>query len=190
MHYKDQLAYYKDFPKAGITFVDVIPLTMDKEALEGITRDLAKIITTPNLAAVEARGFLFAPGLMFIDSTVQAVIPIRKKGKLPFAEEDLVRVPITKEYGEDIVEYRLSDIGRGVPTGDVFELSLFDDILATGGTALGIAKALNESKVVVDGKEYKVHVKEFIFVIEIEGLGGKELLEEVAPVRSLLQVTE
>ena len=38
---------------------------------------------------------------------------------------------------------------------------------------------------VVDGKEYGVKVKEFVFIVEIEELGGKARLEKIAPVRSI-----
>ena len=38
---------------------------------------------------------------------------------------------------------------------------------------------------VVDGKEYGVKVKEFVFIVEIAELKGKERLEAIAPVRSI-----
>ena len=118
------------------------------------------------------------------------VIPIRKKGKLPFSEGDLVAVDIVKEYGKDQVFYRISDLAAGKPEGDVIPITFFDDILATGGTARGIAESLNAQKVVIDGKEYRVKVTDFVFLVEIDDLPGRKVIEDLAPVKALIHVTE
>ena len=57
--------------------------------------------------------------------------------------------------------------------------------MATGGTAEGLANSLNAMRVVKDGKEYGVKVKEFVFIVEIADLGGAERLKKIAPVRSI-----
>ena len=95
-----------------------------------------------------------------------------------------------KEYGPDHVYFRRSDIAASKPNGDTIEITFFDDILATGGTAKGLAEGLNAQKFTIDGKEYKVKVKEFVFLIEIDGLPGRERLKDIAPVKSLIHVTE
>ena len=59
-----------------------------------------------------------------------------------------------------------------------------DDLLATGGTAAGIAKSLNGE--VIDGR--RVVVKEFVFLVELPALGGRKILEAMAPVRSLVSL--
>ena len=59
---------------------------------------------------------------------------------------------------------------------------------ATGGTAEGLAESLQSLKIVVDGKEYGVKVKEFVFIVEIAELKGKERLEKIAPVRSITEI--
>ena len=97
---------------------------------------------------------------------------------------------IVKEYGKDEVFYRLSDIVAGVPNGDTFEVTFFDDILATGGTAKGIAEDLERRTVTLDGKEYRIKVTDFVFLVEITDLPGRELLEPIAPVKALIKVTE
>ena len=63
-----------------------------------------------------------------------------------------------------------------------------DDVLATGGTAEGIAKALEATTIQVDGKEFKVKVNEFIFIVELDGLNGRDRLSEIAPVYSIAHV--
>ena len=67
-------------------------------------------------------------------------------------------------------------------------LTFFDDILATGGTALGIIESLNSQKVCIDGKEIPVRVKDCVFLAEIDVLGGRAKLESVAPVKALIHV--
>ena len=179
------MKYYKDFPKEGIVFVDIIPFLQNKSVFKQLTAKVAEACTTPNIIAPEARGFLFAAPLLTDAEHVENIVPVRKSGKLPFAEGDLKEVLIEKEYGFDKLYYRVSDIAAGKPSGDKFEVTILDDVLATGGTAKGLAESLESLKVVVDGKEYGVKVKEFVFIVEIEELGGKARLEKIAPVRSI-----
>ena len=113
---------------------------------------------------------------------------MRKSGKLPFAEGDLQEVLIEKEYGFDKLYYRTSDIAAGKATGDVIEVTIIDDVLATGGTAEGLARSLESQRIVKDGKEYSVKVKEFVFIVEIVELGGAERLRKIAPVRSITEI--
>ena len=189
--FEDILNYYKDFPKEGITFIDIIPTLRDKEKFARIIDEIAACTTAPNVATVEARGFLFAaPLLIRPGSGVENVIPIRKKGKLPYSKGDLVAVEIVKEYGHDNVFFRKSDVAAGVVTDGTIWVSVHDDVLATGGTAKGIADALNGITVEKDGREYPVRVKEFVFLCEIDGLPGRSLLESIAPVHSIMHVTE
>jgi adenine/guanine phosphoribosyltransferase-like PRPP-binding protein len=119
---------------------------------------------------------------------VRNVIPIRKKGKLPFSAGDLHDVQIEKEYGSDHVYYRLSDIAAGVPEGDTFNITFFDDILATGGTACGIAEALDREVIHLNGKEYKVKIKEFLFLVEFPDLYDHDRINAIAPVHSFIQI--
>lgn len=188
MNYIDVINHYPDFPKPGIDFVDILPFLSNKEAFQQIVADIDANTHCPNVITVEARGFLFAAPLLTQSKLVQNVIPIRKKGKLPFSEGDLHDVVIMKEYGPDHVYYRLSDIAAGKPEGDTFYLTFFDDILATGGTAMGIAEALNKEVVRVDGKEYKVKVREFVFLVEFPDLYDHERINSIAPVHSFIKI--
>lgn len=188
MNYKDVINHYPDFPKPGIDFIDIIPFLSNKEAFKQIVSDIDANVHCPNVVTVEARGFLFAAPLLAQSKLVQNIVPIRKKGKLPFAEGDLRGVDIVKEYGADKVYYRLSDIAAGKPEGDTIYLTFLDDILATGGSAIGIANALNSEKIHIDGKEYSVKVKEFIFLVEFPDLYDHALIESIAPVKSFLRI--
>ena len=188
INYSDIINHYPDFPKPGIDFIDILPFLSNKEAFKQLIADIDAHTHCPNVATVEARGFLFSAPLLTQSKLVEHIIPIRKKGKLPYAEGDLHDVEIMKEYGADHVYYRLSDIAAGKPEGDTFYLTFFDDILATGGTACGIAEALNREVIHLDGKEYKVRVKEFLFIVEFPDLYNHDLINSIAPVHSFIKI--
>ena len=182
---KEVLKYYKDFPKEGIVFVDIIPFLQDKGVFAELMKRVGEACTTANIIAPEARGFLFAAPLLTTAAHVENIVPVRKSGKLPFAEGDLHEVIIEKEYGSDKLYYRLSDIAAGRAVGDTFEVTILDDVLATGGTAEGLARSLESTPIVVDGKQYRIRVKEFVFIVELGELGGAARLEKIAPVHSI-----
>ena len=185
---KNTLKFYKDFPKEGIMFVDIIPFLQDKKIFKQLTDELGKVVTAPNIAAPEARGFLFTAPLLISKPEVENIIPIRKSGKLPFAEGDLQEISIMKEYGADHLYYRLSDIAAGKVEGDKIHISIIDDVLATGGTAEGIAQSLQGRKVVKDGVDYEIVINEFIFLVTLDELNGAERLEKIAPVKTLIHL--
>lgn len=182
--FENIIKHYPDFPKAGIDFIDVLPFLQDKEAFTEAVREIDRLTTAPNVATVEARGFLFAAPLLVMSDHVRHLVPFRKKGKLPHAGDDLVRVEIMKEYGSDELFYRRSDFAACVPNGEYIDVTLFDDLLATGGTVKGIVDSLQQQ--VIDGR--RIRVKEFIFLVELPALGGRKLLESIAPVHSLLSL--
>lgn len=190
MDYSKYIIFYPDFPIKGVNFVDIIPFLQDKALFQHLCDDLTAMCDAPNIAAPEARGFLFGAGMLYGANPVENLIPLRKKGKLPFKEGDLIQVEIMKEYGPDHVYFRNSDIAASKPNGDTIEITFFDDILATGGTSYGLAQGLNAQKVTIDGKEYKVKVKDFVFLVEIDDLPGRKRLEGLAPVKSLIHVRE
>ncbi|MBQ2796320.1 MAG: hypothetical protein IKM41_07835 [Tidjanibacter sp.] len=183
---KKLIKFYPDWPKEGVNFVDLLPLLSDAKIFSVIVEELGKHVTTPNIAAPEARGFLFAAPLLVTDSKTHTLITFRKNGKLPAKEGDLQKVAIVKEYGEDSLYFRKSDLENSLVTDGVVEVTILDDILATGGTSIEMAKHLEALTVTKDGVEYPVKVKEFVFLADLSFLHGKELLEEIAPVYSLI----
>lgn len=184
--YKDLLKFYPDFPKRGVNFIDIVPLMQDKASFKSLIQDLAAMCQSPNIAAPEARGFLFAAPMLYGCENIANVIPVRKKGKLPFSKGDLVEVLIEKEYGSDQVYYRRSDIAASTPEGDCIGITFFDDVLATGGTSSGIIKSLESQKIIKDGKEYGIKVTDCVFVCEIDALEGRDKLGR--PTTSLIHL--
>ena len=51
-------------------------------------------------------------------------------------------------------------------------------------------ESLNSQKITIDGKEYRVKVTDFVFLVEIDDLPGRTRIEDLAPVKSLIHVTE
>jgi len=73
-----------DFPKPGILFRDITPLLAEPAAFMAAIDRLAEPWQADDIAAVaavEARGFLFA-GPLAVKLGV-GIIPVRKPGKLP-----------------------------------------------------------------------------------------------------------
>jgi adenine phosphoribosyltransferase len=158
-----------DFPKPGILFRDITPLLADPEGLTESIDRLAEPWREERLdaiAAVEARGFLFAAPLAL--ELGIGVIPVRKPGKLP---ADTIAHEYDLEYGRDRLEMH-----SGVLAAKARVL-IVDDVLATGGTAAACARLVEAAGGEVAGAA---------FLVEIEPLGGRERL---APhrVESVLQ---
>ncbi len=169
--FEETLKFYQNFPKEGINFVDIMPFMQDKEVFTKLIGEIGRHVTAPTVAA-----------------PVTNVVPFRKKGKLPHSGDDLQSIEIMKEYGPDNLYFRKSDIAAGKAEDGIFKIAIIDDVLATGGTAEGIAKALDALKITVDGKEYGVKVTEFIFLAELDGLYGRNRLEKIAPVYSIAHI--
>lgn len=186
--FEEVLKFYKDFPKAGINFVDIMPFLQDNKRFSELMAEIGSRITAPTVAAPEARAFLFSSPLLTMDCGVTNVVPFRKTGKLPFISGDLISIEIMKEYGPDNLYFRKSDIAAGKAEDGIFHITIIDDILATGGTAEGIANALGKSRLSIDGKEYGIKVNEFIFIAELDSLYGRNRLNTIAPVHTIAHI--
>ena len=149
-----------DFPKPGILFRDITPLLAEPAAFAAAIDQLATPWLSAEIdavAAVEARGFLFAAPLALRLGV--GLIPVRKPGKLP---AETVRYSYDLEYGSDTLEMH-----RGI-IKDAARVLVIDDVLATGGTAEACVKLLESSGATVAG---------CAFLVELEGLGGRDRLD-------------
>jgi len=182
--FEDIIRHYPDFPKPGIDFIDVLPFLHNKQAFGEAIRQIDQFTTAPTIVTVEARGFLFAAPLLTTSSHIQNIVPMRKKGKLPHAEGDMVKVCIEKEYGSDELFYRLSDLAASATDSEYIDVTILDDLLATGGTVKGIADSLQQQT--IDGR--RIRIKEFVFLVELTDLRGRDIIESIAPVHSLFTI--
>lgn len=158
-----------DFPKPGIIFKDITPILLDPDLFRGAVDILverhrgkaaafaeASAPKIDKIAAIDARGFLFAGAMS--DRLKVGLVPIRKKGKLPYKTYEET---YDLEYGSATLTIHQDAFQKGD------RVVLVDDLLATGGTAAASAKLIEQA-----GGE----VVEIDFLIELAFLNGREKL--------------
>jgi adenine phosphoribosyltransferase len=129
----DYIRKVPDFPQKGVLFYDITSILTEPRAFRYCIESMAEIYRKKNIdaiAAIEARGFVFAAPFAF-----RMGIPlflIRKKGKLP---GKTLSKKYSLEYAEAEVEIHCDDVPRGR------QVLLMDDLIATGGT-LNAARSL------------------------------------------------
>lgn len=156
-----------DFPKPGILFYDISTLLAHPQAWRHTVDLLAVAIRQHEpdlLVGIESRGFLVAAPLAL--QLGCGFVMARKSGKLP---GDTIAHTYDLEYGSDTIELQADAIQAGQ------RVVILDDLLATGGTAAGALTLLRQAG---------ADVRAAAFIIELEGLGGRETLD--IPITSLL----
>jgi adenine phosphoribosyltransferase len=151
-----------DFPKPGIIFRDITNLLKDgptfKRAIDAIAYHYngQKVDI---VVSIEARGFIIGSALAYRLSA--GLVPVRKKGKLPWR---VFRKSYSLEYGEDELEVHQDAVSPGQ------NVLIVDDVVATGGTVEAVVKML---------KIMKANIIGAAFLIELAGLKGREKLADV-----------
>ena len=129
---KNKVEFFQDFPIEGVEYIDLNPIYKDPKARNILVEECIKSIKDIEfdyLALIESRGFLI--GSIIADKLNKGIILCRsKKDRLP-GKIQTVRHKL--EYGEAIMQVQE---GKG-------KVLIFDDVLATGGTANGAYKVLN-----------------------------------------------
>lgn len=157
-----------DFPKPGIIFKDITPILADPDLFRmaiDIFADRHAGKGISKVAAIDARGFLFAGALC--DRLGIGLIPIRKKGKLPYKTYE---ESYDLEYGSATLTIHQDAFDKGD------KVVLIDDLLATGGTAGASVKLIERA-----GGE----IVEMDFMVELAFLNGRDKLvgyEVFAPI--------
>ena len=157
----DYIRAIPDFPKPGILFRDITPLLAAPAAFRQVVLQLAERVGSWKIdvvAAVEARGFLFAAPLAL--QLEAALVPVRKPGKLPF---ETIAHTYQLEYGTDTLEMHVDAIASGA------NVLVVDDLLATGGTVEACCRLIEKAGGKVAG---------CAFVIELARLGGAEKIAQ------------
>ncbi len=158
-----------DFPKPGILFRDLLPILADPAAVRQTVDGLAAFarpLAPDVVVGAEARGFLFGP-LLALDLGV-GFAPVRKPGKLPGPAH---AEAYALEYGEGTLELAVDAIRPGQ------RALIFDDLLATGGTAAASVALVRRAGAEPVGA---------CFVAELRGLDGRSRLADL-PVLSLVE---
>lgn len=169
MKLEDYIRSIPDFPKKGILFRDVTTLLSEQKAFRKAINDLAKMIKSKKIdyiVSAEARGFIFGGALAYKLNC--GFVPVRKPGKLPYKT---YCHSYALEYGKDTLEIHKDAFCKGS------KVLVLDDLLATGGTALALAKLVEK----LGGK-----VEAITFLIELKALGGRKKMKKY-PVYSLIK---
>lgn len=157
-----------DFPKPGIQFKDITPVLADGHLFNSVVEHLLADVrpgSVDKVVGIDARGFIF--GAAAAARIGAGFIPVRKKGKLPWATHEQ---SYDLEYGSNTVAIHTDAIHAGE------RVLLVDDLLATGGTAAAALQLVER----LGGKVIGVR-----FVIELAFLNGRDRLGK-ADVRSLV----
>jgi adenine phosphoribosyltransferase len=160
MNLKNHVRDIPDFPQKGILFKDLTTLFKHPEAFNKTIEKLAqryKNLEFDTIVGIESRGFILGSALSF--ALGKGFIPLRKPGKLP---GDVESVSYDLEYGTDTLEIHKDAFPRGT------KVLLVDDILATGGTALGGATLIEKL-----GGE----IVECCFIATLKSLDGEKRLK-------------
>ena len=113
-----------DYPIPGVSFQDLTPLLAHGPSFRAVVLEFSPLAQSCDVVVgVEARGFIFAAAIAYAFGL--GFVPIRKKGKLPFATHE---ESYGLEYGSDVIAIHQDGIEAGS------RVLLIDDVLATGGT--------------------------------------------------------
>lgn len=157
----DYVKTIPDFPKEGIMFRDITTVVESPEGLKlaiDQLADLVKDVDFDIIVGPESRGFIFGTPLAY--KLGKGFALIRKKGKLP---RETINEEYALEYGTACIEIHTD----AIKPGD--KVVIVDDLVATGGSALAAAKLIER----LGGSVVKI-----IFVIELEGLRGRDKLKD------------
>ena len=132
--YKKYINEHQDFPIVGVNYLDLNPLYKDGQLLKKLSEDCVRLVESfefDYIGIIESRGFIL--GSIIAHQLGKGVVLLRsKKNRLPGKTHT---VSHKLEYGESIVQVQE---GKG-------NVLIFDDVLATGGTAKGSIEVLKKA---------------------------------------------
>ncbi|MCX7957984.1 MAG: adenine phosphoribosyltransferase [Deltaproteobacteria bacterium] len=144
-----------DFPKKGILFRDITPMLLEPRVFASVVNEFVRRLKgkkIDKIVAIESRGFIF--GGAIANKLGVGLAIVRKPGKLPY---NTIKETYDLEYGKDSLEIHKDAIRKGE------KVVIFDDVLATGGTAKATGRLVKR----LGGK-----VLEYDFLIELLPLKG------------------
>ena len=160
---------YKDFPKKGIDFKDVLEIIQYPDIFQDVILKISSSQFFKNadaIISIDARGFIFGSAVALQSS--KPMIVARKPGKLP---GQLVTREYDLEYGENSLSIQKNALKK------FKSFVIVDDLLATGGTVNCVSELLLK-----EGKE----ILGFVTVVELKKLNGRSKLN--FPVQSIISI--
>ena len=150
-----------DWPTPGVMFRDITPLLSNPRVFRVLIDQFVHRyfdVRPAAIAGLDARGFII--GSVVAYELNVGFVPIRKKGKLPYAT---VEESYELEYGSATVEMHVD----AVKAGD--RVVLIDDLVATGGTMMAGKKLL---------EKLGAQVIEGAAIVDLPELAGSRKLRE------------
>ena len=160
-----------DFPIPGILFYDVTTLFKNAECLQEMLDSLYELYKDKGItkvAGIESRGFILGGALAA--RLGAGFVMARKPGKLP---AETIEETYAKEYGTDCIQIHKDAIDEN----DI--VLLHDDLLATGGTMAAAYRLVQKC----GAKKSLIN-----FVIELEGLNGRNAFPKDVEIETLLKL--
>ena len=143
---------YKDYPKQGIEFKDVLGIIQEPKVFKELILKMSSSQIIKNadaIISIDARGFIFGSAISLQAS--KPMIVARKPGKLPGA---LLESKYDLEYGENSLSIQKKALSK------YNSYAIVDDLLATGGTVNCVSKLLTSNNKEVLGLLVVVELKE------------------------------
>ena len=147
---------YKDFPKKGINFKDVLGIMQEPKTFKELILIMSSSEIIKNadaIISIDARGFIFGSAISLVAS--KPMIVARKPGKLP---GELFKKEYNLEYGENSLFVQKKALQK------YNSFAIVDDLLATGGTVNCVSKILENNQKKITG---------LLVVVELKKLEGR-----------------
>ena len=147
---------YKDFPKKGIEFKDVLGIIQEPKVFKELILKMSSSQIIKNaeaIVSIDARGFIFGSAISLQAS--KPMIVARKPGKLP---GKLLEENYSLEYGENSLSIQKKSLQK------YNSFAIVDDLLATGGTVNCVSRILKSKNKEVLG---------LLVVVELMELEGR-----------------
>ena len=145
---EDYVRSIPDFPEKGIIFRDITSVIQDPEGLKLAIDGIQNLLKDVD----------FDVPIAYNNHT--GFVPVRKKGKLPC---ETISEEYALEYGTATIEIHKDAIQPGQ------KVVIVDDLIATGGTTEAAIHMIER----LGGEVVKV-----VFLMELEGLKGRERLKD------------
>ena len=153
------ISTYKDFPKKGINFKDVLEIIQEPEVFNELILKMSSsqiLEQSEAIISIDARGFIFGSAIALQSS--KPMIVARKPGKLP---GEIVTEKYNLEYGENSLSIQKKSLKK------FNSFAIVDDLLATGGTVDCVANLLRRNEKKISG---------LLTVVELVKLKGRSKL--------------
>jgi len=151
---------YKDYPKKGIDFKDVLGIIQEPTIFKELILKMSSSEIIKNadaIISIDARGFIFGSAISLQAS--KPMLVARKPGKLP---GELLEKNYSLEYGKNSLSIQKKALQK------YNSYAIVDDLLATGGTVNCISKIL---------KSVNKEVTGLLIVVELMKLEGRSSLD-------------